>query len=329
MVAHNKLPVLDLISAQTRAVLDKSAELSPDAYVTDVDLDHMRQAYILERRYWNEGGPAMAQTIDASVPTPHGPVAIRCHLPRTGEGLPVVIFIHGGGWVVGNLDTHDRIMRMLALNSGAAVVGIDYTLSPEAKFPVAIEQCAALARHLNERGSDYHLDGTKLAFAGDSGGAVMSLATTLLLRDEAEQGAAPIPVSALALYYGVFGLRDSASRRLLGGPWDGLTQADLDYYLGCYLDDPADALSPYVDCLSADLGRGVPPTYLAAAELDPLRDDTAALAAMLGEHQVACSHEVFPAVLHGFLHNSRMLDEAAIALQHGGDFLQRAFDNKD
>ncbi len=326
MVAHNKLPVLDRMSAQMRAVLDKSAELAPDAYATDVDLDQMRQAYYLERRFWNEGGPAMVQTIDAQVPTQHGQVAIRCHLPRAGEELPAVVYIHGGGWVVGNLDTHDRIMRMLADCSGAAVVGVDYALSPEAKFPVAIEQCAAVVRHLRERGADYHLDGSRLALAGDSGGASMSLATTLLLRDQAGPA---LPIRALVLYYGLFGLRDSASRRLLGGPWDGLGEADLDYYLDCYLADPADARSPYVDCLSADLGRGVPPTYLAAAELDPLRDDTSALAAMLEAHGVPCSHEVFPGVLHAFLHNSRMLDAAAAALAHGGAFLERAFDNKE
>jgi acetyl esterase len=327
MVAHNKLPVLDLISPQMRAVLDKSAELAPDAYATDAGLDQLRQAYLTERRFWNEGGPVMAETIDASVPTPHGPVAIRCHLPRTGEKLPVIAFIHGGGWVVGNLDTHDRIMRMLAAASGAAVVGIDYTLSPEAKFPVALQQCAAVARHLHQSGAQYHLDGTRLAFAGDSGGAAMSLATTLLLRDQGAESGTTIPVTALALYYGLYGLRDSASRRLLGGEWDGLTPADLDYYLDCYLNEPGDLSSPYVDCLSADLSWGIPATYLAAAELDPLLDDTAALAVMLQEHGVAHSHEVFGGVLHAFLHNSRMLDEAAIALQHGGDFLRRAFDD--
>jgi len=322
MVAHNKLPVLDRASAQMRAVLDKSAELAPDAYATDVGLDQMRQAYCQERRFWNEGGPAMVQTIDDTVATPHGQVAIRCHLPRAGEALPAVVYIHGGGWVVGNLDTHDRIMRTLAHESGAAVVGIDYALSPEAKFPVGIEQCAALARHLHESGARYHIDGSRLAFAGDSGGATMSLATTLLLRDQAGPA---VPITSLALYYGVFGLRDSPSRRLLGGPWDGLSEADLDYYLGCYLADPADADSPYVDCLGADLSWGLPPAYVAAAELDPLRDDTATLATMLLEHGVPCSHEVFPAVLHGFLHNSRMLDAAATALTHGGAFLRRAF----
>jgi acetyl esterase len=324
----NKLPVLDRISDQMRAVLDKSAELAPDAYATDVGLEQMRRAYGVERRFWNEGGPTMAQTIDATVATPHGQVAIRCHLPRAGDRLPAVVYVHGGGWVLGNLDTHDRIMRALADESGAAVVGIDYALSPEAKFPVAIEQCAALARHLRESGDEYHVDGARLAFAGDSGGATIALATALLLRDQADRGEPAVAVTALALFYGLYGLRDSASRRLLGGPWDGLTEADLDYYLACYLGDPADARSPYLDCLSADLSRGVPPSYVASAELDPLSDDSAALVAMLQTHRVACRHEVFPGVLHGFLHNSRMLDAAAVALQQGGAFLRRVFDEK-
>ncbi|MCV2394466.1 alpha/beta hydrolase fold domain-containing protein [Actinotalea sp. M2MS4P-6] len=170
------------------------------------------------------------------------------------------------------------------------------------------------------------VDGSRLALAGDSGGANMALATTLLLRDEAAEGRPPVAVTALALYYGLYGLRDSASRRLLGGPWDGLTEADLEYYSECYLADPADARSPYLDCLGADLGSGVPPCYLAAAELDPLRDDTAALAQMLAVRGVRHVHDVFDGVLHGFLHHSRMLDDAVVALQRGGAFLRRAFE---
>ena len=329
MPAQNKLPVLDRISDQMRAVLARSAELAPDAFATDAGLDQLRQAYGRERRFWNAGGPAMAETVDTTVPTPHGQVAIRCHLPRAGGGLPAVVYVHGGGFVLGNLDTHDRIMRALAHESGAAVVGVDYSLSPEARFPVGIQQCAAVARHLADDGQPYGIDGTRLAFAGDSGGASMSLGTTLLLRDQADGGEPAVRITALALFYGLYGLRDSASRRLLGGPWDGLTEADLDYYLGCYLSDPADAASPYVDCLAADLSRGVPPAYLASADLDPLRDDTAALVAMLTEHRVPCRHETFDGVLHGFLHNSRMLDAAVVALQHGGAFLRRAFDDQN
>lgn len=321
-----KLPVLDRISDQMRLVLSTSAELAPDAYATDAGPAQMRAAYALERRFWNEGGPTMVRTIDATVATPHGDVAIRCHLPQEADDLPVVVYVHGGGWVVGDLDTHDRIMRALAHESGAAVVGVDYALSPEAKFPVAVEQCAAVARSLLDGAGGLPVDGGRLAFAGDSGGANMALATTLLLRDQAAAGRPAVPVAALALYYGLYGLRDSASRRLLGGPWDGLTEADLEYYDASYLADPADARSPYVDCLGADLGGGVPPCYLAAAELDPLRDDTAALAQLLTVRGVAVEHDVFDGVLHGFLHYSRMLDDAVVALQRGGAFLRRAFE---
>lgn len=320
------LPVLDRISDQMRAVLNTSAELAPDAYATDAGTAELRKAYALERRFWNEGGPTMARTIDATVATGHGDVAIRCHLPREADDLAVVVYVHGGGWVVGDLDTHDRIMRALAHESGAAVVGVDYALSPQAKFPVAVEQCAAVARHLLDGGRELHVDAGRLAFAGDSGGANMALATTLLLRDQAAAGQRPVPIAALALYYGLYGLRDSVSRRLLGGPWDGLTEADLAYYTECYLADPADQRSPYVDCLSADLGSGVPPCYLASADLDPLRDDTTALAQLLAVQGVAVEHDVFDGVLHGFLHHSRMLDDAVVALQRGGAYLRRALE---
>jgi acetyl esterase len=125
----------------------------------------------------------------------------------------------------------------------------------------------------------------------------------------------------LALYYGTFGLRDAPSRRLLGGPWDGATQEDLDYYMAAYLADPADVRSPYVDCLAADLS-GLPPAYIAAAEFDPVLDDSRALAAILDRHGVPHRFEVFEGVIHAFLHNSRMLDAAREALAQGAAFLR-------
>ncbi|WP_201292589.1 alpha/beta hydrolase fold domain-containing protein [Cellulomonas citrea] len=320
------LPVLYRINDQMRAVLATSAELAPDAYATDAGTDQMRQAYTLERRYWNEGGPAMVRTLDASVRTPHGDVTTRWHVPHEGVDLPVVVYIHGGGWVVGNLETHDRIMRALAHESGAAVLGVDYSLSPEAKFPVAVEQCAAVvAALLGGAPGGLPIDTGRIAIAGDSGGANMALAVALLLRDRAAAGERVVPLAGLALYYGLYGLRDSASRRLLGGPWDGLSEADLAYYLDCYLADPADERSPYVDCLAADLSD-VPPCYLASADLDPLRDDTTALAQLLAARGVRVEQDVFTGVLHGFLHYSRMLDDAVVALRHGGDFLRRTFE---
>ncbi len=161
MVAHNTLPVLELISDQMRAVLDKSAELAPDAYATDVGLGRdaaglHRRASLLER-----GRPVHGRDDrhNGGLPgTARWPFAATCRASaricrRSSSSM-------AAGWVVGNLDTHDRIMRMLADSAGAAVVGVDYSLSPEAKFPVAIEQCADVARHLATSGSAYHVDGS-------------------------------------------------------------------------------------------------------------------------------------------------------------------------
>jgi acetyl esterase len=245
-------------------------------------------------------------------------VAVRVHYPTAQGDLPGVIYLHGGGFVLGDLDTHDRIMRALAARSGAAVVGVDYALAPEAKFPVALVQAVDVVAHIAQHGSSLGVDGARLALAGDSAGAQLALAAWLRLRDSV--GPTAISVQALALYYGLYGLRDSASRRLLGGEWDGLTGADLEYYAGCYLAEPQDASSPYVDCLSAELG-GVPPSYIAAAEFDPLLDDSVALARILRKHGAECEFQVFTQVIHAFLHYARLLDAADEALAQGGRFL--------
>ena len=319
---NNKLPVWELMSPAMRAVVLKSAELAPAANDTSGGFQVMRAAYTAERAYWNQGGPIMAESRDAVIATPDGDVPVRLHVPQgaepRGADSPAIVYLHGGGFILGNLDTHDRIMRVLADETAAVVVGVDYSLSPEAQFPVAVRQCAAVARWLHDTGAAGGIDPEWLGFAGDSGGAMLSLAAYLYLRDE---GGGADYIRALLLYYGLYGLDDSKSRRLLGGSWDGLTKADLDYYMDCYLAQPGEAASPYVDLLGADLSR-VPPAFIAAAELDPLRDDSATLAAMLGAHGQPCRHVVYPGVLHAFLHYSRDLPEALDALRDGAGYFR-------
>lgn len=316
----NKIDVPKLITKQMQAVLAKQNELAGDAFATDVGFEEMRENYVKERRFWNEGGPQPHRIENTSIPGPHGDIPVRFYYPNNEEQLPAIIYLHGGGFVVGNLDTHDRIMRILSERTGAIVVGVDYRLSPEAKFPSAIEESAAAALYLHENGAQYGIDGDDISFAGDSGGANLSLGTTLYLRDE--KGGCPF-VKTLILYYGLFGLKDSASQRLLGGSWDGLTQADLDYYMDCYCaDKETDLNSPYLDCLSADYSAGLPACYIAAAEYDPLRDDSAVLAMLCKENGITYRHEMFDGVIHAFLHHSRMLDEANDALEHGATFFR-------
>ncbi|WP_149204060.1 acetyl esterase [Actinotalea subterranea] len=317
----NPPEVLARVTTQMAAVLDKQAELADGAFATDVGFEEMRRRYALERSFWNDGGPTMAETVDGVVPGPYGDIRIRYHRPGEGGVRPCIVYVHGGGFVVGDLDTHSRIMRTLAARTGAVVVGVDYALSPEARFPRAVHECAAVARHLAAHADALGIDAANLSFAGDSGGANLSLAATLYLRDEVSD--APT-IRCLLLYYGMYGLADSASRRLFGGEWDGLTKADLDYYMDCYTNDARDLASPYLDCLAADLSHGVPPCYVAASALDPLRDDSLALAEVLAGAGVPHRVRVFDGVLHGFLHHSRMLPEASEALEEGAEFHRHA-----
>lgn len=316
----NKIDVPNLITEQMKAVLAKQNELAGDAFATDVGFEEMRANYVKERQFWNEGGPQPHRVENAFVEGPQGEIPVRFYYPSDEALLPAIIYLHGGGFVVGNLDTHDRIMRILSERTGAVVVGVDYRLSPEAKFPTAIKEGVAVAQYLHEQGAHHGIDGNDLSFAGDSGGANLSLGATLYLRDE--EGDCSF-IKSLILYYGLFGLRDSVSQRLLGGAWDGLTEADLDYYMECYCaDKEKDLRSPYLGCLSADYSKGLPACYIAAAQYDPLRDDSATLALLCKENGIAYHYEMFEGVIHAFLHHSRMLDEANDALDHGAAFFK-------
>lgn len=310
------MAVVDVLARVTpgmREVLDIQADLAGRLARPGLEPAVLRANYAAEHRWWNEGGPRMVRSTSATVPTPHGPVPVRVHHPAEGSGGDALVYLHGGGFVLGDLDSHDRIMRELAAATGADVVGVEYTLSPEAKVPRAVEECAAVV----ERLAAHEVAGLRprtVAVAGDSAGATLALSAALHLRDHDGP-----PLAALLLYYGMFGLRDSASRRLLGGPWDGLAPDDLAWYTAAYTSGPDDLTGPYVDCLGADLG-GLPPTYLAATDVDPLLDDSVLLARLLEHARVPHRLQVFSGVLHGFLHCARTLPEAREALAAGAAF---------
>lgn len=315
---ENKLDVDSLMNAQMKAVVAKQAEMAGDAFDTNAGFKEMRENYIKERKFWNEGGPSMYKTVDEEMEGPKGTFKVRYYYPVEAEKLPVIEFIHGGGFVVGNLDTHDRVCRLLADLTGAAVVAVDYQLSPESKYPTNIEECVTVAQYLHEHGAEKGIDGNDVSFAGDSGGAVLSLAASLWLRDECGDNSF---IKTCLLYYGSYGLQDSASRRLYGTIVDGMRKEDLDYYMQCYLPDfDKDSMSPYMDMLHNDLKTSMPACFVAAAGLDPLRDDSACLAAILKNNGVPCEHVVYEGVLHAFIHHTKMLDEANECLEQSALF---------
>lgn len=259
MKPENKLPVLDLISAEMKTVVNT---LQPDLppWPATGTIAEQRQHYTLERRFWNAGAPEMA-TRAYMVPTKYGQVETRLFCPQP-DSPATLFYLHGGGFILGNLDTHDRIMRLLASYSQCTVIGIDYTLSPEACFPQAIEEIVAACCYFHQQAEDYQINMSRIGFAGDSAGAMLALASTLWLRDKQIDCG---KVAGVLLWYGLYGLRDSVTRRLLGGVWDGLTQQDLQMYEEAYLSNDADRESPYYCLFNNDLTREVPPCFIAGA----------------------------------------------------------------
>lgn len=299
MKPENKLPVLDLISAEMKTVVNT---LQPDLppWPATGTIAEQRQYYTLERRFWNVGAPEMA-TRAYRVPTKYGQVKTRIFYPQPDR--PATLFyLHGGGFILGNLDTHDRIMRLLASYSQCTVIGIDYTLSPEARFPQAIEEIVAACCYFHQQAEDYQINMSRIGFAGDSAGAMLALASALWLRDKQIDCG---KVAGVLLWYGLYGLRDSVTRRLLGGVWDGLTQQDLQMYEEAYLSNDADRESPYYCLFNNDLTREVPPCFIAGAEFDPLLDDSRLLYQTLAAHQQPCEFKLYPVcctpfcIIHG------------------------------
>jgi acetyl esterase len=283
------------------------------------DLAAQRAAYDHERAFWNALKPELAAVEALGLPGPGGTITGRLYRPSASGPLPALLYFHGGGWVLGNLDTHDRIMRLLAGKSGAIVVGVDYRLAPEHKFPACYDDALAAIRHVAREGAAWGIDPARLAIGGDSAGANLSVATCLTL-EPPERAAVRLQL----LYYGAYGLADSASQRCLGSGLDGVSRADMTRYRTWLCRSPADLEDPRLDNLAADLA-GLPPAFIAAAGLDPLQDDSRALADLLTAAGVPNELVLYGGVLHGFLHYSRMVAAAMRALDDGAAALRKAF----
>lgn len=315
MNTENKVRVLERISPQMSEILAFQMA-QPQPVVAENDYPAQRQAYIEERLYWNEGGPQPVRREEVSVPTSGSEIKTRIYSSQ-GSAPATLFYLHGGGFILGNLDTHDRIMRLLAHYTGCDVIGIDYPLSPEAKFPQAIEDIVVVCQFYSRHAKRYALNMKQIGLAGDSAGAMLALASALWLRDKHIDCG---QVKGLLLWYGLYGLQDSASRRLYGGSWDGLRQEDLASYENAYLCDISDRDSPYYCLFNNNLTDSVPPCFIATAQFDPLIDDSVALYQTLKEHGQACDYKMYPGTLHAFLHYSRSLEIADEALRDGARY---------
>jgi acetyl esterase/lipase len=250
-----------------------------------------------------QSGPVAAPDVDdtwITVPAEVGDVRVRIVRPAgtAGTVLPAVLYVHGGGWVLGNAGTHDRLVRELAAGTGAAFVFVEYDRSPEARYPVAIEQAYATAQWITRHGADQHLDPSRLAVAGDSVGGNMTAALTIMAKRRGD-----VTFVHQSLYYPVTdAAQDTASyREFAAGPH--LTAKAMAWFWDAYTTDPAERAEITASPLRATLDdlAGLPPALVIVDENDVLRDEGEAYARRLTEAGVPTTSIRYNAAIHDFM----------------------------
>ncbi len=273
------------------------------------------------RAHWTAGGPTMAETFEQSFDAGVGELRIRVYRP---EGVtapaPALIYLHGGGFTLFSIDTHDRLMREYAAAGGFVVIGVDYPLSPEHKYPVALDRIEALMMWLKDHGATLGIDPARLAIGGDSAGGNLSFATAMRLRARGE-GAL---VRAILSNYGYFTPEVSdAAEAQFGGPGSIMDRAEAQSYYANYLTDwDAGVSDPFACPMLADLG-GLPPVMLVIPECDLLTEQSLAMQGRLEAAGVETDARIYEGATHSFLEAMSIAAVARRAITDGAAFVAR------
>lgn len=249
------------------------------------------------RRPWCQGGPQMHAIEEREITLRGSTTRVRVYRPDSTRGGPALIYLHGGGFTFFSIDTHDRLMREYAARTGFVVLGLDYPLSPEAKFPLALRQIAAFVEWLADERGGLGIDAGRLAIGGDSAGGNLAIATALLLRDRGRRDL----IKALLLNYpGLSPDKSADAIARFGGDGAILTAKEAAFFWGNYLRDAADRRNPLANILSAD-PSGLPPTLFVVAENDLLAEQSSVMAERITAAGGSAELRLYPGAVHGFI----------------------------
>jgi acetyl esterase len=307
-----------MLDPQARALIDLMIEkgVPPTHTLTPAQA---RAFYRDRRTFTQPEPPAMAQVRELRA----GEVPLRLYRPAGTSGserLPVLVYFHGGGWTIGDLDTHDVLCRQLAQASGAAVVSVDYRLGPEQRFPAAVDDCVAATRWVRAQADALALDASRLAVGGDSAGGNLAAVVCLVLRE----GGEPLPAFQL-LIYPATDMRAVAPSHTSNGQGYLLTRDSIAYYRGHYLAEAAQWTDWRASPLLASDHRGLPPALVLTAGFDPLRDEGLQYANALSAAGVPAQYVCFERQIHGFITMGRLLEEANTAVELCAGALRRVW----
>ena len=311
-----------MLHPQARALLDliEQRGLPPTHTLTPPEA----RRYYLERRFFTQPAPPdVALVRELQAEGPHGAIPLRLYRPLGTAAdalLPVLVYYHGGGWVIGDLDTHDTLCRELANAAGCAVVAVDYRLAPEHRFPTAVDDCLAATYWVRRNAATLGVDATRLAVGGDSAGGKLAAVVAILARD-----AGDLPIVFQVLIYPATDQRRGAPSHQTNGQGYLLTSDSITYYHDHYLPDPAQDLDWRASPLLRDDLSRLPPAFVLTAGYDPLRDEALQYSQRLNEAGTLATHICFERQIHGFITMGKVLDEASTAVALCAAELRRAF----
>ncbi len=264
--------------------------------------------------------PPVAELRDIDAPGPTGRLRLRLYRGTTEGMAPALVYFHGGGWVLGDLDTHDGICRQFAIETGGTVISVDYALAPERKFPAAVEDALAATRWIMSEAATLGLDPRRIAIGGDSAGGNLAAVIALMARD----GAMAAPCYQMLLYPVTdLSMTLESYRRMAEGY--ALTAATMRWFRDLYLRDPRDITDWRASPLQAASLAGVAPAYVLTAAYDPLCDEGCAYARRLMEAGISVTHTHMADQMHAFLGMGRLVPAAGRAIASAAMALRTAW----
>lgn len=307
------------VDPQVQVFLDMLAAIGAPP-LHEQSVDEARQSIAALDRMG--GPPEHIHSIEnRSIPGPAGSIPIRIYTPEGQGPFPILVFFHGGGWVICDLDTHDAASRILANAARCIIVSVDYRLAPEHKFPAAPEDCYAATQWVAQNAASIHGDPARMAIGGDSAGGNLAAVVSLMARDRGEP-----PITFQLLIYPVtdYYLPGTASY-VSNAEGYFLTRDSMAWFWQHYISVADDLDNPYLNPLRAKDVSRLPPAYIVTAEFDPLRDEGEAYAQRLREAGVPIQARRYNGMIHGFFTMVGLIDQSKPALAEAASVLEAAW----
>ena len=312
------MPVV--LDPDAAAVYRAFQEAGRPAYET-LTAPEAREYYLAARFVSNPEPPALELVDVLEIPAPHGAIPARLYSPKkrceTAGLAPCLVFFHGGGWVIGNLDSHDVVCRQLAHEGELIVISVDYRLAPEHKFPAAVDDAIAATEWIAANARKLGLDASRLSVGGDSAGGNLATVVAIAARD----GNGPAIAGQVLIYPATDLAMAHASHRELETS-TLLTHSMIRWFRGHYLNGAADVHDWRASPARARTLIGLPPAYVLTAGADPLRDEGCEYAERLQEAGVSVTYKHFPGQFHGFFTMGKLLPQANVAGRQIGAWLK-------